>query len=74
MKLVNRVGEHGDIPNRHGRLLEKDGYWYYTTREGVDIGPFDSAADAEVGVSDFIDFISASEPRVVDVLKQYRAA
>lgn len=74
MKLVNRAGEHGDVPNRHGRFLQKEGYWYYSTREGVDIGPFDTCADAEVGVADFIDFISASEPRVVDVLKQYRAA
>lgn len=74
MTNSNRAGEQGDVPARHGRYVQKEGYWYYTTREGVDIGPFDTQADAEVGVEDFIEFIQASEPRVSDVLKQYRAA
>ena len=74
MATSNRSGEQGLVPSRHGRYLEKDGYWYYTTREGVDIGPFDSCNDAEIGVGEFIDFIQASAPRVSDMLKQYRAA
>ncbi|GGY88320.1 hypothetical protein GCM10011613_36710 [Cellvibrio zantedeschiae] len=74
MATFNRAGEEGSVPNRSGRFLQKDSYWYYTTREGVDIGPFDTRADAEVGVGEFIDFICASEPKVLDVLKQYRAA
>lgn len=72
--MNNRVGEHGVIPVRNGRFVQKEGYWYYTTREGVDIGPFDSRADAEVGVGEFIDFICASEPEVLAALNQYRAA
>lgn len=74
MTAHNRNGEQGSIPSRNGRFMQKDGYWYYTTREGVDIGPFDSRDDAEVGVGEFIDFIFASEPKVLDILKQYRAA
>jgi hypothetical protein len=74
MATSNRAGEQGSVPDRSGRFLQKENYWYYTTREGVDIGPFDTRADAEVGVGEFIDFICASEPRVLDVLKQYRAA
>ncbi len=74
MATLNRAGEQGSVPERHGRYLQKDGYWYYGTREGVDIGPFDSRADAENGVGEFIEFIQASEPKVSDVLKQYRAA
>jgi hypothetical protein len=74
MITANRNGELGSIPNRQGRYLQKEGYWYYTTREGVDIGPFDSRADAEVGVSEFVEFITASEPKISDLLKQYRAA
>jgi hypothetical protein len=74
MTTSNRNGELGAIPIRHGRYLQKDSYWYYTTREGVDIGPFDSRADAEIGVHDFVEFISASEPKISDLLKQYRAA
>lgn len=74
MATYNRAGEQGSVPDRSGRFLQKDNYWYYSTREGVDIGPFDSRADAEVGVGEFIDFICASEPKVADILKQYRAA
>ncbi len=74
MATLNRQGEEGSVPNRNDRVLEKSGYWYYTTREGVDIGPFDTATDAEVGVSEFVNFICTSQPRVLDVLKQYRAA
>jgi hypothetical protein len=74
MATLNRTGEQGSVPSRHGRYLQKDGYWYYSTREGVDIGPFDSREDAEIGVGEFIEFIQASEPKVSDVLKQYRAA
>lgn len=74
MAIENRAGEAGAVPSRSGRFLQKDNYWYYTTREGVDIGPFDSRDDAEVGVGEFIDFICASEPKVADILKQYRAA
>lgn len=74
MTTANRAGEQGAIPNRQGRYLQKDNYWYYTTREGVDIGPFDNHTDAEMGVGEFIEFIQASEPKVSDLLKQYRAA
>lgn len=74
MTMLNRDGEKGSTPARTGRYIQKDGYWYYTTREGVDIGPFDSRDDAEIGVGEFIEFIQASEYHVSDVLKQYRAA
>ena len=46
---VNRNGENGRIPARHERFFQSDEYWYYTTREGVDIGPFDSMEDAAEG-------------------------
>lgn len=72
--MTNRAGENGSVPDRHGRFLQKEGYWYYSTREGVDIGPFDNRNDAEVGVGEFIDFICASEPKILAALKQYRAA
>ncbi len=74
MAVLNRVGEQGAVPARHGRYLQRDGYWYYSTREGVDIGPFDHRQDAEHGVAEFIEFIKDSEPKVTDVLRQYRAA
>ena len=69
---MNRIGENGSAPSRStSRVYEKEGYFYYKTREGVDIGPFDSPNEAEVGVSEFIDFITHAEPNVVETLERY---
>ena len=70
----HRTGEAGPIPERNGRFLKQNGYWYYSTREGVDIGPFDSREEAEIGVGEFIDFICAADPKIREALEQYRAA
>ncbi|MDO3388555.1 DUF6316 family protein [Gilvimarinus sp. SDUM040013] len=69
-----RDGEQGTVPDRKGRFLEKSGYWYYMTREGVDIGPFDSRADAEIGVGEFIDYVCSSAPGAAKIIERYRAA
>lgn len=72
---MNRVNEQGsNLPERHKRFFQKADYWYYTTREGVDIGPFDSLTEAEVGASDFIDFIMHAEPSIVQTLERYGRA
>ncbi|MBU3068409.1 hypothetical protein KOI40_01190 [Aestuariicella sp. G3-2] len=66
-----RQGETGRPPERNDRFFKKDEYWYYTTREGVDIGPFDSEDDAITGCSDFIEFIFTSDPDFPSTLEQY---
>ena len=71
---MNRTGEQLDVPTRCSRYFEKAGYWYYTTREGVDIGPFDTLHEAERGVSDFIDFVLHAEPEVIATLERYGRA
>lgn len=68
---MNRAGEQGNFPERNQRFFQKASYWYYSTREGVDIGPFDSLSEAEVGASDFIDFIIHAEPSVLQTLERY---
>lgn len=72
---MNRTGEQGSYPSRKtNRFFRKSNYWYYSTREGVDIGPFDSLGGAEVGVSAFIDFVLHAEPRVIETLGKYARA
>lgn len=71
---MNRNGEQGYTPNRNSRFFEQDGYWYYTTREGMNVGPFDSAHEAESGVSKYIDFVLHAEPEVLQALSHYRTA
>lgn len=69
--VMNRTGENFEVPMRCKRFFQKDNYWYYSTREGVDIGPFDTRHEAERGVSDFIDFIVHAEPEVVATFERY---
>lgn len=68
---MNRTGEDGNTPGRSKRFFQQDEYWYYTTREGVDIGPFDTFHEAEIGASEFIDFIIHAEPDVIQTLERY---
>ncbi|BFM09378.1 DUF6316 family protein [Halioxenophilus aromaticivorans] len=67
---VERFGDTGPVPERSYRVFEKNAYYYYRTREGIDIGPFDTKADAERGVNDFIDFMSHG-PKSAQALMQY---
>ncbi len=69
---MNRTGEQGSTPTRNSRFLKKNGYWYYTTREGMEVGPFDTQSEAESGVSAYIDFILHAEPCVIQKLSYYR--
>jgi hypothetical protein len=68
---MNRTGETGQLPQRNQRFYLREGYYYYTTRENIDIGPFDSLRQAEVGVGDFIDFVGQAEPQVKQSLTYY---
>lgn len=68
----NRHGENGRVPPRNDRFFQTDEYWYYQTREGVDIGPFDSLDDAAHGADEFVDFICGVEPGFLRTLEQYR--
>ncbi len=68
---TNRGNEAGRVPPRSDRLFTRDDYWYFKTREGLDIGPFDSSSEAVDGVNGFMDFISTSEPEVVTRIAEY---
>lgn len=59
------------IPTRSDRLFAQDGYWYFRTREGLNIGPFDNAQEAEQGVSDFMDFVNNAEPSMIKRVTDY---
>ncbi len=50
---------------RTDRFFAVNSAWYFATREGASIGPFDTKYDAQKGLHDFIDFIQLAEPRVL---------
>ena len=60
-----RSGEQGAVPMRTDRFFAVNSAWYFATREGASIGPFESKNDAQHGLSDFVDFIKLAEPRVL---------
>ncbi len=51
-----RRGEAEAALQRSTRIFERAGEWFFATREGNDIGPFNSRSDAERGVEDYVSF------------------
>lgn len=49
-----REGENRESWFRCNRFYNLKGKWFFSTREGVDFGPFDSKADAEQELQGFI--------------------
>ena len=53
-----RLGdETPPVSRRSSRVYEQDGGWFFTTREGKPMGPFESEGEAKQGLVDFIEFI-----------------
>ncbi len=70
-KPLLRNNESGSIPARSSRFFQQEEYWYFRTREGLDIGPFDTQADAEDGVNGFIGFLKQAKADVVTRITKY---
>jgi hypothetical protein len=71
---MNRTGESGSMPDRQNRFFQQYDYWYYRTREGISIGPFDTVAEAQRGAAEFIDYVVNQNPNFLGVLSLYKAA
>jgi hypothetical protein len=39
------------------RVYEEEDGWYFRTREGKAMGPYDTKGEAEQGLQDFIEFV-----------------
>jgi hypothetical protein len=68
---MSRNTEVGRIPVRSDRVFTQHNYWYFRTREGMDIGPFDSINDAVEGINGFIDFLDTGKPETVTRVREY---
>ena len=66
--VINRAGENGAAPLRHNRFFVVGGEWYFNTREGAPMGPFDDRREAEQGLYDFLEFMALAEPKVLSRL------
>jgi hypothetical protein len=71
IKLQPRKGESNKIPARENRIFQQESYWYFRTREGMDIGPFDDRGSAAVGSKGFVSFLEESQPDIVSRVTHY---
>jgi hypothetical protein len=71
IKLQARKDEQINVPARTDRLFQQENYWYFRTREGMDIGPFDTRGEASLGAKSFIGFLESSQPEVVSRVTDY---
>ncbi len=62
---ISRAGEANPIPLRSDRFFSAQGEWYFSTREGAPIGPFDNKREAGTGLDDFIEFMALAEPKTL---------
>lgn len=53
---------------RSKRYFKLSEHWYFTTREGATLGPYDSVEQAEQAVSDYIQFVSQATPSILKLL------
>ena len=75
-ELTNPNINGDDVMSRRTeRLFPQSGYWYFRTREGMDIGPFDDRGEASLGAKGFVSFLEDAQPEVVNKVTRYiRAA
>jgi len=66
---LKRNGENGEVPIRSDRFFSAQGEWYFSTREGNPIGPFDDKEEAQQGLHDFLEFMDLAEPATLSKLQ-----
>lgn len=57
----------GRVPLRTDRFFAINANWFFTTREGADIGPFETKEEAKQNLSTFIEFISIAPSGTLDL-------
>jgi hypothetical protein len=68
--INNRNGERGAPPVRALRFFKMGHYWYFTTREGASIGPFDDRERAETGARGYAEQIR-DLPETAELIRHY---
>jgi len=55
-------------PLRSDRYFKLSDYWYFITREGATLGPYDSKDQAQDAVADYIQFVNHASPAMLKML------
>lgn len=57
------------IPHRCERFFKLSHAWYFTTREGFSMGPFDSYELAASGAKDYLAFVKQADVHILKALR-----
>ncbi|MBQ0719820.1 MAG: hypothetical protein KBT88_15100 [Gammaproteobacteria bacterium] len=74
MNNVVYITREGDLerssasPLRSDRYFKLSDYWYFITREGATLGPYDSRDQAQDAVADYIQFVNQATPAILKLL------
>jgi len=70
--MENRKHEPQQIWFRSERVFRVDGRWYFHTREGIDVGPYETRFEAEIDATMLIALLKAAEPeRAKTVIREF---
>jgi hypothetical protein len=65
MEQKHREGESGPIPTRSDRFYLLENHWFFATREGSPIGPFETREEGVGGIQDFLEFLKLAKPKTL---------
>ena len=68
VKRESERAKSSKVPHRGDRFFKLANNWYFTTREGFSMGPYDSHELAEKGTGDYISFVQHAAPHVLKLL------
>lgn len=71
--IAMRSNERRRIWFRSERVFLSDGKWYFHTREGVDVGPYDSQFEAEIEAGMLKELLreGAGADQALDVIREF---
>lgn len=66
---MNRKTDPGNVrPIRGGRYFKLHDFWFFATREGATIGPYDTREQAVMGTMEFIRYIQNAPAAALKLL------
>ena len=59
-----RKGEDTPYPFRSTRIFRANGEWYFSTREGSEIGPFPDREETEASLLEYLREVATQDQRI----------
>jgi len=70
MKMLREGESVSSIPIRGDRFFNLHNYWFFATREGAAVGPYDTKEHAIQGAQSFIEFARQADNSTMQLFTQ----